>query len=67
MGFDLYYFFKQLYGSKLNFFSVTLFLVLVVYNTQSHSDGCEIPKDEKLSIGSSVFILLLLGVSLNVI
>ena len=44
MGFDLYYFFKQLYGSKLNFFSVTLFLVLVVYNTQSHSDGCEIPK-----------------------
>ena len=38
------------------------FLLFVVYNTQRHSDGCEIQY-----IGSSVFILLLLGVSLNVI
>ena len=47
--------------NKAVFFSGP-FLLLVVYNTQRHSDGCEIQY-----IGSSVFILLLLGVSLNVI
>ena len=54
--------FQAITGLKIKLFFSDPFLLFVVYNTQRHSDGCEIQY-----IGSSVFILLLLGVSLNVI
>ena len=54
--------FQAITGLKIKLFFSNPFLLFVVYNTQRHSDGCEIQY-----IGSSVFILLLLGVSLNVI